>query len=239
MIATVLLVVTATFRPAHPTVGDPITLQFQQPTAVDVSPQYEIVSQRGNRVVLRTFEPRPLSVSGRQGSVVFRDLKVPVYSVLKPRDPLAPAGLKPPLAEPYPIAPFVAVGIAALAMIAAWAAAWILARRAAAASAAEPAVPPAERFRAAVIALRDHPNVPRRWARLADAVRDYLAATTELGREMTTTEVIARAGSPVIAEVLRQGDLEKFSPWGARPGDFVALASRALDLLPREEEVAA
>jgi len=239
MIPIVLLLVSATFRPAHPTVGDRITVDFQQPVALEPSSKYEIVSQRGSRVVIRTFEPRPIALSGRTGSLLFRDLTIPVHSVLQPRDNLTPAPLKPPLAEPYPRAPFGIIGVAALAMLAAWAAVWILARRAAAAARPEPAVPPADRFRSAVIALRDHPSVPRRWARLADAVRDYLAATTDLGRELTTTEVIARAGSAVMAEILRQGDLEKFSPWGARAGDFVALCSRALELAPEEQEAAA
>lgn len=239
MIPIVLLLVSATFRPAHPTVGDLITVDFQQPVTLEPSSKYEIVSQRGSRVVIRTFEPRPIALSGRTGNRLFRDLMIPVHSVLQPRDNLAPAPLKPPLAEPYPRAPFVIVGVAALAMLAPWTAVWILARRAAEAAKPRPEIPPAERFRAAVIALRDHPPVPRQWARLADAVRDYLAATTDLGRELTTTEVIARAGSGVIADILRQGDLEKFSPWGARPGDFTALCTRALELAPEEQEAAA
>ncbi len=239
MIPIVLLLVTATFRPAHPTVGDRITVDFQQPVTLDRSPQYEIVSQRGSRVVIRTFEPRPFPISGRVGNVVFRNLIIPAYSVLPPHDNLAPAPLKPPLAEPYPRAPFVTIGVAGLVALLAWGAAWMLARRAAAASAPEPAIPPADRFRAVVIALRDHPAAPRRWARLADALRNYLAATSQSGRDLTTTEVIARAGSSVIAEILRQGDLEKFSPWGPRPGDFASLANRALDLVPEEQEAAA
>jgi hypothetical protein len=90
----------------------------------------------------------------------------------------------------------------------------------------------------------------RRWARLADATREYLAAVDpRLGLELTTREVLAQlsgapAPSPVpaaegggaplstISAILRQGDLEKFSPWGALPADFTALANRALDLAP-------
>lgn len=239
MIPIVLLLVSATFRPAHPTVGDRITVDFQQPVALDRSPQYEIVSQRGTRVVIRTFEPRPLAISGRSGNLLFRNLPIPVYSVLKPHDNLTPAPLKPPIAEPYPRAPFVAIGVTAFVALLGWAAAWMLHWRAVAARAPQPAIPPAERFRAAVVALRDQPSAPRRWARLADALRDYLAATTELGKDLTTTEVIARGGSAVIGDILRQGDLEKFSPWGARPGDFAALADRALELIPQEQEAAA
>ena len=38
---------------------------------------------------------------------------------------------------------------------------------------------------------------------------------------------------------LRQGDLQKFSPWGAAPGDVRALARQALELIPELEEKAA
>lgn len=228
----ILLLVTATFRPAHPTVGDLITIDFQKPVTLARSPDFEIVSQHGNRVVVRTFKPHALALSGRAGDQLFRGLPVPVYSVLKPRDGLVPAPLEPPVAEPYPRAPFVAIGAAALLALLAWAAAWMLHRRAIAARRPQPVIPPAERFRKAV-------SNARSWAQLADAVRDYLASTTELGKDLTTTEVIARSGSAVIADVLRQGDLEKFSPWGARPGDFAALKTRALELIPEEKEAAA
>ena len=227
MIPIVLLLVSATFRPAHPTVGDRITVDFQQPVTLERSPQYEIVSQRGKRVVLRTFRPQPLALSGRSGNLLFRDLRIPVYSVLRPRDNLAPAPLKPPIAEPYPRAPFVAIGVAALAALLGWAGVWILHRRKIAASRPQPVIPPAERFRAAVAAART-------WAQLADAVREYLQTTT-----LTTTEVLARNSSAMLAEILRQGDLEKFSPWGARPGDFGVLANRALELIPADREAAA
>ncbi len=247
----ILLLLTAVFRPPAPTVGDLITIDFQQPVVLDASPQYEIVSQHGSRAVIRTFAPRPFAISGRTGNVLFGKMIVPVRSVLKPRDNLAPAPLKPPVAEPYPKLPFVAMGIAALLAVAAWTLVVILERRAAAARAPEPAVPPVERFRATAIALRDDPTASRRWARLADALREYLAAATDLGLELTTRELLARlgggrailpvgqAGSPVlhlISEILRQGDLEKFSPWGARPGDFVSLANRALELAPEPAE---
>jgi hypothetical protein len=35
-----------------------------------------------------------------------------------------------------------------------------------------------------------------------------------------------------VATILRQGDLEKFSPWGARPSDFDPVAAEALELIP-------
>ena len=223
-----LLLVTATFRPPAPTVGDRITIEFKQPVRLDPSPQFEIVSQIGNRVVVRTFEPRPFTISGRTGDVLFRNMIVPVRSVLKPKDTLAPAPLKPPKSEAYPWMPFVYIGVAALAAIGAWIAVWLLAKRAAAARTPKPAIPPAERFRIGVAAAKN-------WAQLADAVREYIGATT-----LTTTEVLARNSSELLDEILRQGDLEKFSPWGPRPGDLRGLKGRALELIVEpSEEVAA
>jgi len=219
----ILIFVTATFRPPAPTVGDLITIDFQKPVVLDRSEHYEILSEKGNRVVIRTFEPKPFPISGTVGEAPFRDLMVPVRSVLQPRDNLAPAPLKPPIAEPYPKLPFVLIGIAALLAIGAWTAVVLLDRSRD--IAAEPMVPPAERFRAAVAHART-------WSQLADAIREYLAVTT-----LTTTEVLTRNHSLTVAEVLRQGDLEKFSPWGARAGDFRALKKRALELIPAEEPV--
>jgi hypothetical protein len=268
-----LLAITATFHPAQPTVGDPIAIEFRQPVALDPSPDYEIVSQSGNRVVVRTFRPKPFALSGRTEGVAFRNLVVPVRSVLKPKDDLQPAPLAPPRAEPYPRIAMTLIAIAAALAALAWLAAWLMAkrRRAAVDATAVPQLPPLERYRAAVISLRDRPHAPKRWAALADATRAYLAATDpRLGAELTTTELLRRATviptvregpvrtggdeggvtplappshpSGVLAEILHQGDLEKFSPWGAVPADFAAIANRALNELapePRVEEVAA
>lgn len=228
----ILLLVTATFRPPRPTVGDPITIRFHDAVVLDRSSNYEIVSQRGNMVVVRTFQPRPFTISGRTGNVVFRNMVVPIHSVLRPNDDMKPAPLQPPIRVPYPRMPFVAIGCAAVAAIAAWTAAAL--RREKRAVADVPALPPAEQFRATVIALRDHPRTPMRWAKLADATRTYLAATTDLSRDLTTSEVIARCTDRLqpVVEILRQGDLEKFSPWGPLPADFVSIADRALSLVP-------
>src|SRR5438270_3079065 len=184
-----LLVVPAPFRPPAPTVGDLIVIDFQQPARLDKSAQYEIVSQRGRRVVIRTFEPRPFTISGRAGDVAFRNMVVPVHSVLKPRDNLSPAPLKPPRSEAYPWMPFVWIGVVALLAIGAWSAAVVLARRAAAARAPKLAAPPDEQFRQAVAAAKS-------WAQLADSVREYIGATTK-----SATGVLARASSSMLAEV--------------------------------------
>ena len=237
-----LLLVTAFFHPAQPTVGDPIVIDFLQPVVLDPSPEYDILSTRGSRVVIRTFEPRPFVISGRVGNVVFRNMVVPVRSVLKPRDDLKPAPLKPPRKEAYPRLPFTLIGIAALLAVGAWTAVIFLERRAATAKVVEPPMPADIRFRTKVIALREDVRGERRWARLADATREYLAAVDpNFGMELTTRELlqklgVAQAGVPVphqtVAAILRQGDLEKFSPWGALPADFAALADRALELAP-------
>ncbi|MEK6371712.1 MAG: hypothetical protein AABO58_03355 [Acidobacteriota bacterium] len=230
MIPTLLLAITTTFSPARPTVGDPISVTFPAPVTVQQSKDYEVISQRANVVVVRTFEPKPFVLHTSASDVV-----IPVHSVLQTNDKLDPAPLKPPRAEGYPRAPFIAIAIAAAAAIAAWVGVVLLARRRT--PKLEIVVDPTEHFRATVLALRGE-----RWADLADATRRYLAATDpRLGMELTTRELLARNDDPSVAEILRQGDLQKFSPWGAAPGDFAALARRALALIPEPaaEEVAA
>ena len=67
MLGLLLLTAITTFHPARPTVGDPITIDFAAPTVVDPSPDYEVVSRGGNRVVIRTFVPHTIAVTGRGG----------------------------------------------------------------------------------------------------------------------------------------------------------------------------
>jgi len=243
MIPTLLLAatVTVTFRPAAPTVGDPIAVEFRAPARLDPSPQYEVVSQQGRSVVIRTFQPRPIELSGVAGEVRFRKLVIPVRSVLKPNDKLEPAPLKPPHAVPFARLPWMLIGIAALVAATLWAAAVALARRGMQAVAVAPPLPPLQRFRNTLLAMR---GGPPRWAELADATRDYLAAAVpSLGEELTTSQLLQRltTGHDVIAAVLHQGDFEKFSPWGAPAGDFDALVNAALELpeLFEPREVAA
>jgi hypothetical protein len=233
---TFLLLVTATFHPARPTVGDPITVDFARPVVLDRAPAYEIVSQRGSRAVVRTFEPKPFALSGTTDGVHFRNLVVPVRSVLAPNDALQPAPLKPPRKLPMPRGPFVAIGAAALLAIAAWAGLYALHIREKRRARGVLPIPPAERFRAAVSGLiARRPAQP--WAELADAVRSYLDERG-FGAELTTSQLLASLGGhELIAEILRRGDLEKFSPWGAPPGDFRTVALRAF-ALPDEFEPA-
>ncbi|HEX7706194.1 MAG TPA: hypothetical protein VF701_07020 [Thermoanaerobaculia bacterium] len=237
MMLPVLALVAVSFSPPAPTVGDLITVRFEGEVALEPSEQYEIVSQEESTTVIRTFQPVPLLLSGRTGDTGFRNLVIPVRSVLRPDDDLTPAPLAPPLSSPYPRAPFVAIALAALAAAVAWSAVWLALRRQST-SVPVASVPPAERFRRAVMLLKTERDLPRRWAALADETRIYLAVTrSSFGSELTTSELVPRLGEGerVVADILRQGDLEKFSRSGAAPVDFDSLAARALDLAKEPE----
>ncbi|HEV2718753.1 MAG TPA: hypothetical protein VG323_01945 [Thermoanaerobaculia bacterium] len=217
---------TATIAPAAPTVGDPIAIDFPAPVVLDPSPSYEIVSQRGAHVVVRTFDAKPFTVSGRMGNVAFTNLVVPVRSVLKGKEAMTPAPLVAPRSEPFPVSVLITAAIVALLIAVAL---FALLRRRKKPVEVVPEIAPAERFRQTVDALRHEADTPERWAKLADALRDYLAAASGVGRELTTTEVLARRNEEIVARILRHGDLEKFSPWGTE-GDFERIAEQALEL---------
>src|ERR1043165_267727 len=153
---------TATIHPAEPTVGDPIAIDFPAPVALDPSPRYEIVSQHGAHAVVRTFEAKPFAVSGRMGNVTFKNLVVPVRSVLKAKDAMTPAPLIAPRREAFPMSVMIAIAVV-VALIAMVVATLLRRRKKPAVVVAE--VPPAERFRAAVLALRDDDVM--RWSKFA------------------------------------------------------------------------
>ncbi|MGZ7033272.1 MAG: hypothetical protein ACXVIJ_15025, partial [Thermoanaerobaculia bacterium] len=228
MIPILLLAVTITFRPPTPTVGDLITVETppqSAPLVLDPSPQYEIVSRLPSSVVIRTFEPKSVVLAGTAGKETFSGIVIPVRSVLQKNDAMEPAPLIPPRQIPYPRAPSIAIAVTALVAIAAWLAVFLLAKRLARARAPLPLLTPIERFRSEV-------NAATGWAALADATRHYLAAHG-YGPELTTRELLSRAPEeirPVLIEVLREGDLDKFSPWGSAASDFSAASARALTL---------
>jgi hypothetical protein len=227
------------FHPPQPAVGDLITVDLDKaPVVLRKASGYEVVSQAGGRVVVRTFEPKPFTVSGTAKGEPFSQV-IPVRSVLKPKDDLTPAPLAPPRLEPESRLPWSLIGIAGLVAAAAWG--WLAFRTRGERPAERllPPLTPVQRYRAAIESLRGAPRMPHRWARLADALRDYLAATRELSLDLTTTELLARTYDPVIAEILHLGDYEKFSPWGAQPLDFDDVARRALDLAVEPVLVAA
>jgi len=233
--------ISATFHPAKPSVGDLISIDFPKPVALDASPSFEVVSHARQHYVIRTFEPKPIALSGVAGDVHFRNLVVPVRSVLGPKDAQKPSPLKPPHPLPSSSLPLILIAAALLAAIAAWIAVWFRARRRQAEAA--PILAPAEQFRASVERAR---TSKQRWASLADAVRAYLAQLG-YGAELTTSQLLPLLPheQQLIAEVLRLGDYEKFSPFGAPQDDFDALASRAPAIVdayeprPVEEERAA
>ena len=227
--AFVLAALTATFHPPKPTVGDLITIDFPQPATLDPSPDFEIVARRGSEVVIRTFKPAPLALSGVSGGVRFRSLVVPMRSVLAPNDTLAPAPLAPPRLPPQPLVPLIAIAVALLLAIGGWVTAYRLSRRKEVAPMI--VLAPAERFRAAVAKSA---KAKQRWASLADATRMYLAERG-FGAELTTSQLLAHLHDDTIEEVLRRGDLEKFSPWGAPAGEFDEVAQKALALIDRFE----
>jgi hypothetical protein len=237
MLAILLLTAITTFQPDRPAVGDPITIDFAAPATVDPSPDYEVISRNGRQVVIRTFVPHTIAVTAKtaDGPV---SVMIPIHSVLKPDDKLEPAPLKPPKAEPWPRMPFVAIGVAALCAIAAWTAVVLLARRRKPKTVV--VIVPSELFRSRVLGLR-RAAIGMRWAHLADAVRAYLASVrADLGAELTTKELLARVGEreqlheverrDAVAQILHQGDLEKFSPWGPLPADFDDAVNRALEI---------
>ena len=232
IVLALVLAVTAGISPAAPKVGDLITIQFPAPVVLEPSPHYEVVSQEGNRVVARTFVPKPFMMHGTVGGVRFANLEVPVTSVLAPNDTMTPAPLAPPVKIPYPRAPLLAIAIAALVAIATWAAVWWRAKHVTRATVVQPSISPEERFRNAVLALRRNREHPRRWSALADETRAFLAATRHLGSELTTTELVPRLAEHdrVAEDILRHGDIEKFAPRGTPKAEFEEVAQRALIL---------
>jgi hypothetical protein len=220
-----VLALTATFHPAQPTVGDLVAIEFPRPVTIDASKDYEIVSQRGAHVVIRTFVPHAITIVGHAGAEPFA-MRMPVRSVLKLNDPMQPAPLVPPHPVAWPRMPFVIIGVVAVLAALAWAAVVVLARRRARERIVVPPLAPAERFRRDVDAARS-------WADLADGLRAYLAASDPtLSPDLTTSELLERMRSAdvLVRTILHQGDLEKFSPWGAEPADFQEFVRRAMEV---------
>lgn len=223
--------ISATFHPAKPAVGDLIAIDFPRPVTLDPSPSFEVVSRAPQHYVIRTFEPKPIALSGVAGHVRFRNLVVPIRSVLGAKDAQTPSPLKPPHPLPSPSLPLILIAAALLAALGAWAVVWFRARRARVTP--QPLLTPAEQFRVSIDQAR---RSRQHWASLADAVRTYLAHRG-YGAELTTSQLLPLLPHEhqLIAEILRLGDYEKFSPWGAPPDDFEALASRAGTILDAYE----
>ncbi|HYC88345.1 MAG TPA: hypothetical protein VEO54_03970 [Thermoanaerobaculia bacterium] len=227
----VLALVTATLQPASPKVGDLITVTFPAPVVLEASRDFEVVSRDGNRVVVRTFQPKPFAMNGTVGGTRFLNMQVPVGSVLKRGDGMQPSPLAPPKPIPYPVLPWYAIAAAALCAAAAWAVVWWRSRERV--EEVAPAIAPADRLRAAVRTLVENPSYELRWAALANETRAYLNATRpNLTGDLTTSELVPRLGERerVIEEILRQGDLQKFSRKGPAPQNFEELAMQVLNV---------
>ncbi|MCA1733198.1 MAG: hypothetical protein LC732_06295 [Acidobacteria bacterium] len=222
----------ASVAPAAPTVGDPISIRFQEERAkITIAPsdQYEIVKSGASPAVVRAFRPGTIAVRGRvesaNGSFGFRDLKVEIRSVLAEDDSLEPAPFRPPAALPANETARWAMGIAALAALALWVAVWRVRDAAPAPGGAvrrsglAPRVEYLAELRRAR-ALELHPSL----VVIGGAVRRFLARVhPSFGSELTSRELRRelrrqRIREDLVATVdraLLEADLEKFSPWGA------------------------
>jgi len=238
--------------PKSPTVGDLIRLEFAAGSAgrvlLDPSPEFEIVSQRGGEVVIRSFRPGPVSIAGRLladgRAVEFRNLTLDIRSVLAPGDPLRPAPLRPPL--PLPLdrrADWWLGGMAAAAALI-WAGVFIR-HRPRARMKEVPPLPAREEFIESVERARREKTVDFLLI-LSDAVRRYFARSDpRLGRELTRTEfldaisrTLPAAQLAIVSAILSQADWLKFSGSRSVPAGRLLIDS-ALELLPAQEQEAA
>ncbi|MGH9459134.1 MAG: hypothetical protein ACRD2J_15980, partial [Thermoanaerobaculia bacterium] len=131
--------------PPEPTVGDPVSIVFPEApggtVALAESDAYEIVSQEGNRAVIRSFRPGRVVVGGvvrePERSWAFPSLAIEIVSVLEGDEDLAPAPLRPPRELPPHRVAWGALAVALAA--AAWL--WFLVLRSPAAAAVAAAKP--------------------------------------------------------------------------------------------------
>jgi hypothetical protein len=246
----------AHLSPAAPTVGDPISIRFEEEQAkITVAPsaEYEIVASGGSPAVIRAFRPGTIAVSGRVespgGSFGFRGLVVEIHSVLAEDDALEPAPYRPPQALPPNQVAWWAIGLASLAALLLWAAVFRAreAPRAARQEIARPGVAPAAEYLAELRrarALELHPSL----VVIGGAVRRFLARVhPSWGADLTSRELRRelkrhRVREDLVAtvdEVLREADLEKFSPWGAPEIDREELIANAERLVELDHGVSA
>ncbi len=233
------------YEPAAPTVGDPIRIEYaiEEGSRIvpDVKPEYEIVSVEDGALVVRSFRPGNFTVTGaveRDGvTEAFRGPGIEVRSVLGENDDLEPAPVKPPVVPPPQQLPRIMIASAAVAALLAWAAVLVLRKGDEPLPARVLGVD--ERFLAALDSLRRRPFEQEAVAEVAELTREFLAhRDPSLSRELTTTELVARLlespdaqlAAPV-RDVLREGDLAKFSPWGSRFEGMAPLVDRAKELV--------
>ncbi|MBW3564701.1 MAG: hypothetical protein KY459_08250 [Acidobacteria bacterium] len=235
---------------AAPTVGEPFAIDYPiEPgarllPAPGQSPDWEVISQDGSHMVLRAFRPGDLELRfeivdrfGRARSLVIPQT---IQSVLAEgeTDPAPLSGPVPPRIQPIGwILPAVAT-LAALLL-------WFPLLRVRRGVAKEGSRIRRRTFREELERIRALDQNADRYSELANALRALLSELDgNLGLELTSAEVIAqttlrmsRRYGHALAVVLRFGDREKFSGWGADPGRFdevFMLAEQFASLEPRE-----
>ncbi|HUP65037.1 MAG TPA: hypothetical protein VM557_07140 [Thermoanaerobaculia bacterium] len=234
--------------PAAATVGDPIRVVFAGDAAgtvtLDPSEEYEVVDHLPDGVVIRSFKPGPITLSGTVaragGGYRFGPLELEIHSILGENDSLEPAPLRPPKSLPPNRVAWGAIGIAGLVA----ALLWYAVARASAATAAPvmrktAARPPSVELLGALDAAQ---SMDRAAALIAvgAATRRFLArvepswsldrTSKELKVELSNHGLDGETLTTVDL-ALMEADLEKFSPWGAPEIDRDELIARVRKLV--------
>jgi len=237
VIASLALVMafTVPVRPAQPTVGALITVDFSRvgkTVFLDPLPaEVELVSKNGSTVTLRAFDAGKFVLSGvvnrDRDAIRFRNLPVEVKSVLAAADDLRPAPFAPPKPLVQSQVPWIVVSVAALFAIVAWW--WLLTRKHGLSQNARVAEQELlVLLRAWPVGRLDDPFL----ARLSDATRRYLASRdTRVAESMTTREILSNLtderAAAALRDILQLGDRAKFAPWGAGQVDASVLRQEA------------
>ena len=246
------------YEPANPTVGDLITITYEDVGAgklsVLPSDEYELVESSGNTAVVRSFRPGTFDVvaevltPGEQTQR--RSVELTIGTVLAEGDDLEPAPLVAPKTLPPNTKARWVLASAAVVAFAAWLALFIVARRYGVGD-SESAAPPVgvtDRFLSEIDRISGLSDEDEQWQQLADATRAFLFGSDRvLRRELTSRETIEemaarRHSAQEISRVellLRGGDRAKFSPFGS-PGGMRNACDQARALATEhDQEVAA
>lgn len=229
---------------AGPTIGDPIELDLGllPGERVELQPveSVELIEQVDGRVIVRGFRPGTHALrfiaTDETGSTREITGAVEIASVLGPEDDLEPAPLAPPLPLPPNRVAWIAIGVATAASIAVWL--YLLWAPRTRRTPVAGSLSASEELMRTIERVRRMPPSDDRFAILSDAARAFLSRVdSRLGRELTTSEVLARLDDQVpewiiadVRDILDEGDYAKFSPWGGRAGRFDSIVKEAADL---------
>lgn len=230
-----LLLFTVPTRPAQPTIGDLVTIDFsQQGNAVfldPLPPGVELVSKNETRITLRVFTTGTIRLGGvvNRGdhAIRFRNLPIEVKSVLRADDDLKPAPLVPPRPLPAQRLPWLMIAAAALLAAGAWM--FLLTGRRGVAARAKIV----EDELLALLRSWPSEGVDDAFlAQLSDATKRYVSSRDpRVAESMTTREILSRLGDEraagALADILQVGDQAKFAPWGAGTVDASLLREEA------------